>query len=201
MVVKTRGVSANNFAGRRQLRYQGTASSAVMLTRCAATVTTVWPRGRARQIHQQPAHRRAQLLPGQHCRAGLARRIAIGLFGGKSHVIKDNLIVNNFSGAGIRPEHRVRRSQLISRTAAFRSRTTSSCAPAPRTTSTETRAALDFQEVKGRRSLASPSPDNLIVRPYAEEIRAELWPHPLAASRCATTSATTRPWPQRRPDR
>ena len=26
----------------------------------------------------------------------------IGLFGGEGHIVKDNLIVNNFSGAGIR---------------------------------------------------------------------------------------------------
>ena len=59
-----------------------------------------------------------------------------------------------------------------------------------------TRGAIDFQEVKGDIRNVTVS-DNLIVRPYAEEIRADFG---LDASRsvpsrhhdCATTSVTTR---------
>ena len=39
--------------------------------------------------------------PALHVRPSW-RASGIGIFGGKSHAIRDNLLVNNFSGAGIR---------------------------------------------------------------------------------------------------
>ena len=102
------------------------------------------------------------------------RASAIGLFGGKSHVIKDNLTVNNFSGAGIRLNtvfdgHNFDLNTdggiSISHNKLVRSGTTNDFYG-------NTRGAIDFQEVKGdiRNVIVS---DNLIVRPYAEEIRAD----------------------------
>nr|WP_314768293.1 glycosyl hydrolase family 28-related protein [uncultured Actinomyces sp.] len=102
------------------------------------------------------------------------RASAIGLFGGKSHVIKDNLIVNNFSGAGIRLNtvfdgHNFDLNTdggiSISHNKLVRSGTTDDFYG-------NTRGAIDFQEAKGdiRNVVVS---DNLIVRPYAAEIRAD----------------------------
>ena len=102
------------------------------------------------------------------------RASAIGLFGGKSHVIKDNLIVNNFSGAGIRLNtvfdgHNFDLNTdvgiSISHNKLVRSGTTNDFYG-------NTRGAIDFQEVKGDIRNVTVS-DNLIVRPYAEEIRAD----------------------------
>jgi len=98
----------------------------------------------------------------------------IGLFGGEGHVIKDNLIVNNFSGAGIRISTVFdgRNFDLntdggisISHNKLVRSGTTNDFYG-------NTRGAIDFQEVKGDIRNVTVS-DNLIVRPYAEEIRAD----------------------------
>ena len=102
------------------------------------------------------------------------RASAIGLFGGKSHVIKDNLIVNNFSGAGIRLNtvfdgHNFDLNTdggiSITHNKLVRSGTTNDFYG-------NTRGAIDFQEVKGDIRNVTVS-DNLIVRPYAEEIRAD----------------------------
>ena len=102
------------------------------------------------------------------------RASAIGLFGGKSHVIKDNLIVNNFSGAGIRLNtvfdgHNFDLNTdggiSISHNKLVRSGTTNDFYG-------NTRGAIDFQEMKGDIRNVTVS-DNLIVRPYAEEIRAD----------------------------
>lgn len=102
------------------------------------------------------------------------RASAIGLFGGKSHVVKDNLIVNNFSGAGIRLNtvfdgHNFDLNTdggiSISHNKLVRSGTTNDFYG-------NTRGAIDFQEVKGDIRNVTVS-DNLIVRPYAEEIRAD----------------------------
>ena len=102
------------------------------------------------------------------------RASAIGLFGGKSHVIKDNLIVNNFSGAGIRLNtvfdgHNFDLNTdggiSISHNKLVRSGTTDDFYG-------NTRGAIDFQEAKGDIRNVTVS-DNLIVRPYAEEIRAD----------------------------
>ena len=102
------------------------------------------------------------------------RASAIGLFGGKSHVIKDNLIINNFSGAGIRLNtvfdgHNFDLNTdggiSISHNKLVRSGTTNDFYG-------HTRGAIDFQEVKGDIRNVTVS-DNLIVRPYAEEIRAD----------------------------
>ena len=101
------------------------------------------------------------------------RASAIGLFGGKSHVIKDNLIVNNFSGAGIRLNtvfdgHNFDLNTdggiSSSHNKLVRSGTTNDFYG-------NTRGAIDFQEVKGDIRNVTVS-DNLIVRPYAEEVSA-----------------------------
>ena len=102
------------------------------------------------------------------------RASAIGLFGGKSHVIKDNLIVNNFSGAGIRLntvfdghnfDLNTDQGITIAHNKLVRSGTTDDFYG-------KTRGAIDFQEAKGEIRNVTVS-DNLIVRPYAEEIRAD----------------------------
>ena len=102
------------------------------------------------------------------------RASGIGIFGGKSHVIKDNLIVNNFSGAGIRLNtvfdgHNFDLNTdggiSITHNKLVRSGTTNDFYG-------NTRGAIDFQEVKGDIRNVTVS-DNLIVRPYAEEIRAD----------------------------
>lgn len=102
------------------------------------------------------------------------RASGIGIFGGKSHVIKDNLIVNNFSGAGIRLntvfdghnfDLNADQGITIAHNKLVRSGTTDDFYG-------KTRGAIDFQEAKGEIRNVTVS-DNLIVRPYAEEIRAD----------------------------
>ena len=102
------------------------------------------------------------------------RASGIGVFGGKSHVIKDNLIVNNFSGAGIRLntvfdghnfDLNTDQGITIAHNKLVRSGTTDDFYG-------KTRGAIDFQEAKGEIRNVTVS-DNLIVRPYAEEIRAD----------------------------
>ena len=102
------------------------------------------------------------------------RASGIGIFGGKSHVIKDNLIVNNFSGAGIRLntvfdghnfDLNTDQGITIAHNKLVRSGTMDDFYG-------KTRGAIDFQEAKGEIRNVTVS-DNLIVRPYAEEIRAD----------------------------
>ena len=102
------------------------------------------------------------------------RASGIGIFGGKSHVIKDNLIVNNFSGAGIRLntvfdghnfDLNTDQGITIAHNKLVRSGTTDDFYG-------KSRGAIDFQEAKGEIRNVTVS-DNLIVRPYAEEIRAD----------------------------
>lgn len=102
------------------------------------------------------------------------RASGIGIFGGKSHVIKDNLIVNNFSGAGIRLntvfdghnfDLNTDQGITIAHNKLVRSGTTDDFYG-------KTRGAIDFQEAKGEIRNVTVL-DNLIVRPYAEEIRAD----------------------------
>ena len=102
------------------------------------------------------------------------RASGIGIFAGKSHVIKDNLIVNNFSGAGIRLntvfdghnfDLNTDQGITIAHNKLVRSGTTDDFYG-------KTRGAIDFQEAKGEIRNVTVS-DNLIVRPYAEEIRAD----------------------------
>ena len=102
------------------------------------------------------------------------RASGIGIFGGKSHAIRDNLLVNNFSGAGIRLNtvfdgHNFDLNTdggiTIAHNKLVRSGTTNDFYG-------NTRGAIDFQEVKGDIRNVSVT-DNVIVRPYAEEIRAD----------------------------
>ncbi len=102
------------------------------------------------------------------------RASGIGIFGGKSHLIRDNLLINNFSGAGIRLNtvfdgHNYDLNTdggiTIAHNKLVRSGTTNDFYG-------NTRGAIDFQEVKGDIRNVSVS-DNVIVRPYAEEIRAD----------------------------
>ena len=102
------------------------------------------------------------------------RASGIGLFGGKSHVIRDNLLINNFSGAGIRLntvfeghnfDLNTDEGITIAHNKLVRSGTTDDFYG-------KTRGAIDFQEAKGEIRNVTVS-DNLIVRPYAEEIRAD----------------------------
>ena len=108
-----------------------------------------------------------------HVRPGW-RASGIGIFGGKSHAIRDNLLVNNFSGAGIRLNtvfdgHNFDLNTdggiTIAHNKLVRSGTINDF-------SGNTRGAIDFQEVKGDIRNVSVT-DNVIVRPYAEEIRAD----------------------------
>ena len=97
----------------------------------------------------------------------------IGLFGGEGHVVKDNLIVNNFSGAGIRISTVFEGRNFTYNHAGM----TITHNKLVRTGTTDdfygkTRGAIDFQEAKGEIRNVTVS-DNLIVRPYAEEIRAD----------------------------
>ena len=99
----------------------------------------------------------------------------IGLFGGEGHVVKDNLIVNvnNFSGAGIRISTVFKGRNFTYNHAGM----TITHNKLVRTGTTDDfygkkRGAIDFQEVKGDIRNVTVS-DNLIVRPYAEEIRAD----------------------------
>ena len=102
------------------------------------------------------------------------RASGIGIFGGKSHLIRDNLLINNFSGAGIRLNtvfdgHNFDLNTdggiTIAHNKLVRSGTTNDFYG-------NTRGAIDFQEVKGDIRNVSVS-DNVIVRPHAEEIRAD----------------------------
>ena len=102
------------------------------------------------------------------------RASGIGIFGGKSHLIRDNLLINSFSGAGIRLNtvfdgHNFDLNTdggiTIAHNKLVRSGTTNDFYG-------NTRGAIDFQEVKGAIRNVSVS-DNVIVRPYAEEIRAD----------------------------
>ena len=111
--------------------------------------------------------------PALHVRPSW-RASGIGIFGGKSHAIRDNLLVNNFSGAGIRLNtvfdgHNFDLNTdggiTIAHNKLVRSGTTNDFYG-------NTRGAIDFQEVKGDIRNVSVT-DNVIVRPYAEEIRAD----------------------------
>ena len=102
------------------------------------------------------------------------RASGIGIFGGKSHAIRDNLLINNFSGAGIRLNtvfdgHNFDLNTdggiTIAHNKLVRSGTTNDFYG-------NTRGAIDFREVKGGIRNVSAT-DNVIVRPYAEEIRAD----------------------------
>ena len=102
------------------------------------------------------------------------RASGIGIFGGKSHAVRDNLLINNFSGAGIRLNtvfdgHNFDLNTdggiTIAHNKLVRSGTTNDFYG-------NTRGAIDFQEVKGDIRNVSVT-DNIIVRPYTEEIRAD----------------------------
>ena len=102
------------------------------------------------------------------------RASGIGLFGGKSHVIRDNLLINNFSGAGIRLntvfeghnfDLNTDEGITIAHNKLVRSGTTNDFYG-------KTRGAIDFQEARGEIRNVTVT-DNVIVRPYAEEIRAD----------------------------
>lgn len=99
----------------------------------------------------------------------------IGLFGGEGHFVKDNLIVNNFSGAGIRISTVFKGRNFTSNNAGMtvthnklvRTGTTDDFYGKPR-------GAIDFEEDQEVGQVLNVSvTDNLIVRPYAEEIRAD----------------------------
>ena len=98
----------------------------------------------------------------------------IGLFGGEGHVIKDNLIVNNFSGAGIRISTVFDGRNFTYNHAGM----TITHNKLVRTGTTDDfygkgRGAIDFEEdLKVGQVLNVSVTDNLIVRPYAEEISA-----------------------------
>ena len=98
----------------------------------------------------------------------------IGLFGGEGHVVKDNLIVNNFSGAGIRISTVFdgrnftynHAGMTITHNKLVRTGTTDDFYG-------ERRGAIDFEEdLKVGQVLNVSVTDNLIVRPYAEEVSA-----------------------------
>ena len=99
----------------------------------------------------------------------------IGLFGGEGHVVKDNLIVNNFSGAGIRISTVFKGRNFTYNNAGM----TVAHNKLVRTGTTDdfyghTRGAIDFEEDQNVGQVLNVSvTDNLIVRPYAEEIRAD----------------------------
>ena len=99
----------------------------------------------------------------------------IGLFGGEGHVVKDNLIVNNFSGAGIRISTVFKGRNFTYNNAGM----TVAHNKLVRTGTTDdfcghTRGAIDFEEDQKVGQVLNVSvTDNLIVRPYAEEIRAD----------------------------
>lgn len=116
------------------------------------------------------------------------RASGIGLFGGKSHTIRDDLVINNFSGAGIRLNtvfdgHNFDLNTdggiTIAHNNLVRSGTTNDFYG-------NTRGAIDFQEVKGDIRNVSVI-DNVIVRPYAEEIRADFGLGESALSSCGIT--------------
>ena len=96
----------------------------------------------------------------------------IGLFGGEGHVVKDNLIVNNFSGAGIRISTVFKGRNFTYNHAGM----TITHNKLVRTGTTDDfygkkRGAIDFEEdLEVGQVLNVSVTDNLIVRPYAEEI-------------------------------
>lgn len=98
----------------------------------------------------------------------------IGLFGGEGHVVKDNLIVNNFSGAGIRISTVFEGRNFTYNHAGM----TITHNKLVRTGTTDDfygkkRGAIDFEEDQEVGQVLNVSvTDNLIVRPYAEEISA-----------------------------
>lgn len=98
----------------------------------------------------------------------------IGLFGGEGHIVKDNLIVNNFSGAGIRISTVFEGRNFTYNHAGM----TITHNKLVRTGTTDDfygkkRGAIDFEEdLKVGQVLNVSVTDNLIVRPYAEEISA-----------------------------
>ena len=98
----------------------------------------------------------------------------IGLFGGEGHVVKDNLIVNNFSGAGIRISTVFDGRNFTYNHAGM----TITHNKLVRTGTTDDfygkgRGVIDFEEdLKVGQVLNVSVTDNLIVRPYAEEISA-----------------------------
>ena len=98
----------------------------------------------------------------------------IGLFGGEGHIVKDNLLVNNFSGAGIRISTVFEGRNFTYNHAGM----TITHNKLVRTGTTDDfygkgRGAIDFEEdLKVGQVLNVSVTDNLIVRPYAEEISA-----------------------------
>lgn len=98
----------------------------------------------------------------------------IGLFGGEGHIVKDNLIVNNFSGAGIRISTVFEGRNFTYNHAGM----TITHNKLVRTGTTDDfygkkRGAIDFEEnLEVGQVLNVSVTDNLIVRPYAEEISA-----------------------------
>ena len=98
----------------------------------------------------------------------------IGLFGGEGHVVKDNLIVNNFSGAGIRISTVFKGRNFTYNHAGM----TITHNKLVRTGTTDDfygkkRGAIDFEEdLEVGQVLNVSVTDNLIVRPYAEEVSA-----------------------------
>ena len=98
----------------------------------------------------------------------------IGLFGGEGHVVKDNLIVNNFSGAGIRISTVFKGRNFTYNHAGM----TITHNKLVRTGTTDDfcgkkRGAIDFEEdLEVGQVLNVSVTDNLIVRPYVEEISA-----------------------------
>lgn len=98
----------------------------------------------------------------------------IGLFGGEGHVVKDNLIVNNFSGAGIRISTVFEGRNFTYNHAGM----TITHNKLVRTGTTDDfygkkRGAIDFEEnLEVGQVLNVSVTDNLIVRPYAEEVSA-----------------------------
>ena len=99
----------------------------------------------------------------------------IGLFGGEGHVVKDNLIVNNFSGAGIRISTVFEGRNFTYNHAGM----TITHNKLVRTGTTDDfygkkRGAIDFEEDQEVGQVLNVSvTDNLIVRPYADEVRAD----------------------------
>ena len=99
----------------------------------------------------------------------------IGLFGGEGHVVKDNLIVNNFSGAGIRISTVFKGRNFTYNNAGM----TVTHNKLVRTGTTDDfygkqRGSIDFEEDQEVGQVLNVSvTDNLIVRPYADEVRAD----------------------------
>ena len=98
----------------------------------------------------------------------------IGLFGGEGHVVKDNLIVNNFSGAGIRISTVFEGRNFTYNHAGM----TITHNKLVRTGTTDDfygkkRGAIDFEEnLEVGQVLNVSVTDNLIVRPYVEDVSA-----------------------------